>query len=97
MEELDGKLHELLRLWVDPKPANLQRIESACLEIGRLADARRISHPIDRHLLARLATLAARAQKRLAECLLIHTQTGGYSSEGELELVPNICTEQWEG
>jgi hypothetical protein len=97
MEELDGKLHELIRLWVDPKPGQLQRIEAACLEIRQSFDGRPISQPIDRQLLERLAVVATRAQKRLADCLLIHAQTGGYSSEGGLELLPSLCTEHWEG
>jgi hypothetical protein len=47
--------------------------------------------------LGRIALLAEKAQRRIAECLVIQTRTGTYSPRRTLEQSPRIATLNWEG
>jgi hypothetical protein len=94
---MNPQLQELIRLWVDATPGSLARIPALCNVIEELAANRRFTCEIDRDLLRRADLLAAKAEKRLADCLAILSRTGSYSTHGDLEVSPRVVTSGWEG
>ncbi len=97
MIEIKSRVQKVIALWTKPVPGNLQRIVEICGEIEAEAASGKLTTAIDDTLLRRAARLAACAEERCAECLLIQIQTGNYSKQGAPECLSHMATSGWEG
>jgi hypothetical protein len=97
MNQINTQLQELIELWVNPAPDQLQRISTLCDDLAAWAARNEPGREVDRKLLSRAELLATRAENRLAECVAIQTRTGSYAINGTQELSPSVATAGWEG
>jgi hypothetical protein len=94
--EPNQRVEQLAGLWKEAEMESFAQIPELCDEIARLAADGQFAQ-VDSDLLGRVKLLAARAERRLAECVAIQTRTGIYSTHGGFDVARRVATSGWEG